>query len=248
MILVEDWEEKLDKKISKKHPESILIPKDTLSPLIKLCKYGIIEEYMHGHGDNPPWVFPDTLARNIKANSAYVAIALGRLEKEGFLFPLENYPTDLEVIQYRQHLIFKEGRWKEKHVKHRLSGIISEQTKFFKKRKTRLTKIIYTNSDWDGKARRINPESASFISACIELKTHPSLLLPWRCECGTKNQGVNVECWSCNKHREIPELKEPEIKNVCKLCGMPMRTHGRSKTEHTKEACVKKVIEIIHNI
>lgn len=258
MISIEDWEEKLDKKPAKNRDTHI--QKDILNPLIRLCKLGIVLKFMQRGGfrdeKKPYWLTPDTVATYIGANSAYVAIVFGKLEKEGFLFPLESYPINEIAYINGMTLMFKNGKWKEKRKGHFSSKIESSTTwrSRITIKKQWISKIDYIDSNWDGKARRLNIDSKSFVNACMELNYHPKMNQPWKCPCCKQNNDSSRQvCFMCNIPRVISELEKYKLskskkQNICKLCGMPMRTHNRNQTEHTKEACIKRIFKIIHDV
>ena len=100
-------------------------------------------------------------------------------------------------------------------------------------------------SDWNGRARKINTNSELFHQTCIELGINPHIIENWVCSCGNEHSSYDTHCYGCDKDKVLPKIGKVK-ENLCKLCGMPHRTHSRKHTEHTKEACLNKIIEIIH--
>ena len=213
-----------------------------------------IQKIAHRDEKTPYWLTPDMVAMHIGANHAYVAIVFGKLEKEEFLFPLESYPISQTAYINGMTLIFKNGKWKEERKGHFSSRIESTTWKSrVMIKKQWISKTDYLDSNWDGKARRLNINSKSFIDTCMELNYHPKMMQSWKCSCNCNNISLDEKCHKCELPRVIPELEKYKLskskkQNTCKLCGIPMRTHNRNQTEHTKEACIKRICEIVHSM
>ena len=246
MAFIDDLEEKLNRP-TKKYAKSF--PKNSLNALIQLCRQTIVCSYiqrMYTDADSK-WIFPESVALDVKANPAFVAIALGRLEKAGLLFPPEPFPTDKKISigndarGLSNVYVFRNGAWYIKKLERKVSGFrrINRIYPVFK------SKTVYVKSNWNGKARRINTDSELFYQTCIELDINPLIVQDWVCSCGKRHSSHDTHCYRCDKDRILPPIKDIK-ENLCKLCGMPHRTHGRKHTNHTKEACLNKVIEIVH--